>query len=256
MKDAPRYVILSDLHIPDHDEKSLALVMRFIADFKPDFIYLLGDQVNFTKISKYEQDPRYHVDLADEIKQAKKFLAEITKVGKRANRNVQFVWFDGNHEARLVHWLNKNAANLAELEVDDMPLVSIQNLLELKKLGIRYVAYPEVDVQYEVAFTHGQTIRSKSGYTGHANMEKYGRSGFSGHTHRMSFTSKTQMGKTKWWIETGCLCNLAPTPSYTNYPDWMQGFAIAEYDPETEQLYGAQIPIVDHSFRFNGKTYK
>lgn len=251
-----RYLFLPDLHIPDQDKEAVALVLRFIEDFKPHVIYLIGDQVNFTSMSKFDPDPHYHSEVVDEIGEVKGFLSDLMVVAKRANKNISVVWFDGNHEQRLLKYLGRNAASLADLNIDDEFLVSIPHILGLKKLGIIYIPYGEVVELHGVTITHGMLARCKSGYTGQASIDKYGTSGISGHSHRISFTTRTRLGKTVWWIEAGCLCKLSPTPAYTTYPDWSQGFAVAVYDAKAQQLYGTQIPIMEHSFRFNKKTYK
>jgi hypothetical protein len=152
-------------------------------------------------------------------------------------------------------FLNKNASQIATLTCDDELLISVPHILELKKFGIKWVPYYKIIHEHNVAFLHGQTVRVKSGFSAHANIDKFGFSGFSGHSHKLCLVTRTQSGNTKFWIETGCLCNLTPTPTYAIHPDWTQGFAIAEYNYETHQFYPQIVPIVNHSFMYEGKLF-
>ena len=42
-----RIVVLSDPQIPYHDKKSMGAVYRFLADYQPDEIASVGDDVDF-----------------------------------------------------------------------------------------------------------------------------------------------------------------------------------------------------------------
>lgn len=250
-----RYLILSDFHVPDHDIKIFDLILRFISFYQPDFIDILGDFVNFTKISKYDQDPYYKTDLADEIEEGRGILREIVKTAHNANPKVEITWVEGNHEQRLTKFLGKNASQLAGLTSDEEFIVSVPHLFECKKLGVKWVNSDRIIQRHGVSFFHGLSVRVKSGFSAHANIDKFGTSGFTGHTHRMALVTRTQLGSTKFWVETGCLCNKITTPTYVVSPDWTQGFAVAEYNHETRQFYPQVIPIINNSFVFNQKLF-
>lgn len=248
-KNREKFLIISDLHVPDQDIKTLALIYKFISFYQPDHIDLLGDFINFTKASKFDQDPYYKTDLADEIEEGRGVLREIAKVSGKAD----ITWFEGNHEVRLTKYLGRNASALANLTSDEEFVISIPHLFELKKLGIKWVRGDKIVQRHGITFFHGQAIRIKSGFSAHANIDKFGTSGFTGHTHRLAHITRTQSRNTKFWIETGCLCNPSPTPSYTVSPDWCQGFATAEYIDG--QWYPQIVPIINHSFMYEGKLF-
>jgi hypothetical protein len=254
-KKRERYMVISDLHVPDYDIKTLPLIYKFINFYKPDFIDILGDFINFTKISKFDQDPYYKTDLADEIKEAQGVLKQLVDTSKKANKDVEISLHEGNHEARVAKYLAKNAIQLADLTLDDEYIISVPHLLELRKLGVKWFPQERVVVRHNTVFTHGTNTRIKSGFAAHANIDKFGLSGFSGHSHKLCLVTRTQSGNTKFWIETGCLCNLSPNPAFVIHPDWTQGFAVAEYRFETHQFYPQIVPIVNHSFMYEGKLF-
>jgi hypothetical protein len=249
-------LIISDLHVPDQDYKTYKLVLKFIDFYKPDYLDLLGDLVNFTKISKYDQDPYYDTELSDEICDAREVVQELTERARKANSKVEIAYYEGNHEARMHKYLGKHAKQLADLVSDDEYIISVPHLLELKKRKIKWIPAHQIITWHGVSLFHGHSIRVKSGYGAHANIDKFGTSGFTGHSHKLAHVTKTQRGSTKFWIETGCLCNLTPTPHYALSPDWCQGFATAEYDPILRKVFPKLVPIVDHSFIYNDTLFK
>ena len=250
-----RYMIISDVHVPDYDIKTVSLIYKFISYYKPDYLDILGDFINFTKISKFDQDVYYKTDLADEIEEARGVLRQLVNTAREANSEVQITYFEGNHEERLAKYLGRNAAQLADLTSDDEYIISVPHLLELKKNGVRWAPQDRLVIRHNAVFTHGTLLRIKSGFAAHANIDKFGYSGFSGHSHKLSLVTRTQSGNTKFWVETGCLCNATPTPSYVINPDWTQGFAVAEYLFDTHQFYPQIVPIVNHSFMYEGKLF-
>ena len=249
-----KYLILSDLHIPDQNIKILDLMYEFIAYYKPDSLLLLGDFLNFTKISSYAQDPLYTQNLSDEILTGGKILKKLSEVARKANKDCEVIYFQGNHEDRLGRYLASNADQLASLTEDDEYLISVPHLLGLKELNIKYIPYYKALTRHNVVFTHGHLCRSKAGYTAHGNIDKFGISGFSGHTHKLAHIAKTQGDITKFWIETGCLCNLKPTPRYTAFPDWANGFATCTFN--NGKAYPQAVPIIKDSFIYDGKMFR
>ena len=257
MKDKKRekYLCIPDAHIPDHDIKTTSLLLDFIPFYQPDHIFIMGDFMNFTKVSKYDQDPYYNTDLADEIEEGRGVLRDIVSRARKANPDVEMAYLQGNHEARLEKFLGRNAHQLAKLTSDDEYVVSVPHLMELKKLGIKWIPEQRTLEQHNTIFIHGITVRSKGGFSAQANLDKFGSSVVSVHTHRLALVTRTQMGVTKFSIEGGCICSLKPTPSYVVHPDWTQGFSTLTYDHETRQFYPQIIPIINHSFMYEGKLF-
>lgn len=251
-----KHIFLSDTQVPDQNERAIDAVFKFIADYKPDYIHLVGDIVSFDKVSAYTPDPRRHASLESEIEQTKKFLDSLCYHARKYNKKVIIQWFGGNHEQRLIKYLYKNASSLANIidEEDNDYIISIPHIFELKKRGIKWIEYEAEYTLHGLCIEHGDTVRQKSGHTAHAMLMKRQRSGISGHTHRLAEIWETHSGKESFWIENGCLCNFKFHSPYTRYVDWQNGLTIATYDGK--KWWPQLIPIIDNEFMVNGKVYK
>ncbi len=243
------HLVLSDFHIPDHNQHLLEPLYRFIKDLKPDKLHILGDFVNFTEASKYDPDPYYHKSLSDEIDIATKILAKFCRMLPN-----KILWFEGNHCRRLLKYLSRNAIALADLNIEGEKVVSIPHLFGLRELGVKYLGWDANHTEHGVLFEHGSIVRVKAGYTAQAMIDRRGMSGIVGHTHRLSLITRTQFGHNKFWIENGCLCDLNPTPRYANMPDWTNGFSVITF--VNGKPYPQIVPIFNNSFYYNGKRYK
>lgn len=253
-----RHVFVSDHQIPDHDEKTVKAVNKFIKDFAPDKLHIVGDFLNFTRVAKYDQDPYYHKNMADEIRIGREVLAKLVGVTRGANPDAEVIWYEGNHEERLTKYLGRNASALAEITDQDGEIInSIPHIFNLKELGIQWV--PSMRRHTEsggVEVEHGDIARSKGGYTAHGMLEKRGRSGFSGHTHRLAMVMKTHVDEQKFWIETGSMCKRDFESPYTRSPDWQQGFAVGIYSEQDKTFYPTPVPVFNNTFAFGGKVYR
>lgn len=233
-----RNLIISDLHVPDQNIKALELIYRFIKQYKPTTLHILGDFLNFPTLSAWPQDPHYHVSLSDEISEGHQILSKLVKLA-----NCEVLWYEGNHENRLLRYLSRNAAQLALLEIEGEQVVSIPHLFKLRELGVKYI---ENEFRDGVLYHHGQLCRAKSGYTAHGNMEKSGVSVLSGHVHRLALVFKSLYDRTLFGMETGCLCNKMPTPYYgTMVKDWSLGFATI--DVIGSDVFPRIYPIINNS---------
>lgn len=257
MSNLERHMFTSDYHCPDQNEKAIHALCAFIREFRPNFFHINGDFVNFSSVSKYDQDPHFVTGLRSEVKACRELLDRIVKVVRSSNPKVKIYWEEGNHETRLIKYLLRNASQLANLEIDDEDIVSIPHIFKLKKLGITWIpAGVKLHIQKELIVEHGDKVKKRAGDTAKFMLDDRNVSGVSGHTHRLAVHYRKTYRKLDFWIETGCLCNLHPTPSYVASPDWQNGFAIGIYDPSTKIMHPMAIPILNDTFMYGGKLYQ
>lgn len=252
-----RHLFVSDFQIPEHDEKAINAVLSFFPDFKPDYIHFVGDILDLTRLSKYEQDVYDRRSLKEEITVARAILECFMRIARKHNPKVKANLYEGNHERRMLHYLGRRANDLADLEDDGELILSLPYLLRLKDSGITWIPYfKEHAIRGNYLVEHGDIARSHASYTAKAMLEKRGRSGFSGHTHRLGIHYKTQSGKTRFWVETGSLCKLNFSYPYRKGNDWQQGFAIGIYNTESKEMHPSIIPMFNSEFIVNHKLYR
>ena len=227
-----RHLICSDFHVPDHDRELIKKLLKFIDEYRPDHFHLLGDFMNFTKVSKYDQDPYYNETLANEIDAGNALLDKLVSTLKKANKKCTVTWYFGNHDDRLTHYLARNAQQLADLHLGDQYIISIPYLFKLQERGIKWHGYKQTVPIGNALLTHGDIVGGKGGMTAQKSIDKYGRSGFSGHVHRLAQVYRRRLDRCDFWIETGCMCNLQPTPAYLQNPDWQQAWVTCEVDSQ------------------------
>jgi hypothetical protein len=92
---AKRVLVLSDIHIPYHDEKALDAALKAGDAVNPDVVLLNGDMVDFHGISRYQSDPRKR-SLKVEIDSMRQFLGHLRARFKKA----RILFKLGNHEER------------------------------------------------------------------------------------------------------------------------------------------------------------
>lgn len=225
-----RILLTSDWHAPNLDFgafewfiERLRLLRRSLSS-----IYLVGDIIDFKAISFYLKHPdsASPSSLRTELTVAERALARVRQV---VGKNLPIYYIMGNHETRLYRYLYQNAPPLAGLSQ-----VSIQYLLNLKEhrvVVLPYLAVYLVRGGSSFVITHGQFARKNPGASALAEMQKWGESGASGHTHRASKIAYTYPdGRTLFWVEIGCLC--APDKDYAPTPNWQHAFAILEWNGE------------------------
>ncbi len=235
-------ILLGDTHHPFHDKQTIRLVLKFLKDWEPDNIFLMGDIVDCYAISRFDKNPKRANRLESEFRQAHKFLKDL-----RDNApNSEITFLEGNHEARFVKYLWRKAPELASFKS-----LTIPELLNLDELDIIYKEYGEGIDYGHIYLTHGDLVSKHSGWTAKAHYEKHGGSGACGHSHRGGTYYKTKRGDTKVWAETFCLCDFDAAREYVKNPDWCQGFSLV-YSIR-DRFFFQQVPIVDRRFVVDGK---
>ena len=255
--DLERHLFIPDLHIPDHNKKAVEAVLNFIPDFRPTHIHILGDVMDFQRASDFLILDQNAPSLGQEIKATRAFLYDFMGRVNDLTIKPEVFWYQGNHEKRLEKFLAKGGNVLSDIENEiGEQLVSIPNIFGLEKLGIKFIKDYEMGKIGEAVVQHGKKVSQKSGYTANAQIDQFGRTGISGHTHRFAIITKSYSDEVKWWIEAGSLCNLEPSSHYVVKPNWANGFAVAIFDKKNNVLYPAPILIQNNSFWFGEKIYR
>lgn len=251
-----RALLYGDSQFPFQDDGALSIVQQISRDLQPDVIVHMGDIVDCYSISDYDRDPHRSFTLQDEINMARVHLGQMRVTNPRA----QFHLYEGNHEdrfRRLLWRLKGTATELLSLNVIQREL-TWPRLLGLDQLGVAFYPYngrqAGTPVLPKFSIVHGNLVRKFSAYSARGQMEKYGRSGASGHTHRLGVHYHQNHSGNYCWFETGCTCKT--DAEYTQNPDWQQGCVVATFDPETGAFSPEPIYIHNALAVWRGNIYR
>jgi predicted phosphodiesterase len=241
--DIHKVVFLGDVHAPYHDPVAMGLVFDFLRWFKPDFVYLIGDWIDFYQLSRFDKDPQRILGLQDEIDQCRELMAKT----REACPNAWLYFREGNHEHRLTRYL------CAHPEIASLRSLQLPVLLDFQQLEIDYCPYNGDLDHYGFLVEHGDVARKHSGYTAKAMLDKRGISGITGHTHRLGAHYVTDAAGDKVWYENGCLCHT--NPEYIlGRPNWQQGFSVLHNWDDRFQV--EQICMHNHRIFYNGYLWE
>lgn len=215
-----KIVVMSDLHIPYHDDVAVQAAVNHALEIKPDTIILNGDIGDFYAISRHDKDPRRV--LADELDAIRQFLYWL----RGCFPDARIIYKIGNHEDRMERFLVKNAPVLLGVSDFEIPV-----LLRFDELKIEHVPSLQLIRAGKLPIYHGHEL--PQGISSPVNpargmFMRVGESLMCGHWHRVSeHTESTGLNKkyiTTWSL--GCLCNLSPDYCITNR--WGHGMAFVE----------------------------
>jgi hypothetical protein len=241
-----------DVHFPFQDDAALNVLYQVTADLCPDEVNCHGDLADCYSISKYEKDPQHRIELQDELRQVAEHLGIMAAISPFAKRR----WLLGNHEDRLRRLIWDLAQSLPAQQLVRLPNVWEQ--LEWGRLVGADSAGWEIHtgkvVQFDkLVLKHGDVVRQQSAYSARAELERYQKSGISGHTHRRGVYEKRDLNGAHAWWEHGCLCDL--NPSYVSDPNWQQGFLVVTWSADRSSYGVEEVRIHDGTAIFRGKTY-
>jgi len=243
-----RYLAFGDHQIPDLDYTALNTVFKVNEFYKATHMDIMGDIINATTVSSYGIPAEYGITLQDEIDEAREVLDETVSKAREANPDVKIRLLEGNHEYRLTKYLDKHAREIAGLrETNGDKTINLPRLLGVDDLDIEWIPYwKDEKIVKRANVLHGNIVRAKSGYTGHAYLDRYGDTTVAGHTHRLALISRTVGGETKFGVETGSLCKREMKVPYMRprQSDWQQGFALVGIDKKNV-LYPSAVPILN-----------
>lgn len=245
----------SDTHFPFQDEAALNVVMGIVQDVQPDVVIHGGDLVDAWQISRFDKDPARQDSLQDNIDEARAHLHQMARIAPQARR----VILEGNHENRLTRTicgLDGVQRELAKLRAFQEAM-TWPVLLGLDDIGWEWIpdkVQSKTPILPKLITKHGSLVRKSAGMTARGEWERYGRSGISGHTHRLSAWHHRDANGVATWVEGGCTCKLEA--EYGSDFDWQQGCVVLTWTADHRLLDVEPVSIRDGTALYRGIEYQ
>jgi predicted phosphodiesterase len=233
-------LLLSDIHVPYHDEQAIDAALAWGKDHHINTIILTGDFMDFFRLSRFTQSV-HEPDLAYELESGYEMMYYI------ANRfpKAKIYFLPGNHEFRLEMYLQNKAPELLAAEPG---LSNLDFYLKFADFGVSYLNNSQLIQAGKLFIGHGSEFHGGAGGVNPSRTFtlRTGGNFIAGHFHRTSEDSSTHIdGSVKGCWSMGCLCGL--WPDYSKYNKWNHGFAhVRTNDDCTFKVFNARI--------FNGKV--
>jgi len=218
-------LILNDIHLPYHSVSALNAAIDFGKKYKPDFIFINGDLVDFHSISFFMRDPRKK-RFSEELNMAKEFLEKLKSIFK-----CKIYFKFGNHEFRYESFLFQKAHELKGVEEFEL-----KNLFRSRVPDLEIIGDKNIVMMNGLPFIHGHEfgrglfspVNSARGLFLQAK-----HSCVKGDSHTVSkHVEKDILGKIMITHSVGCLCGL--TPLWLPLNKWSHGFATIDLIGDNE----------------------
>lgn len=218
IKDVKDVLLMSDLHIKFQDNRAIYAALNHSDKF--DTILINGDAFDFGKGSKFLSNPSMP-EIKDEIAVGKEFFAYLRK--KYPKKRI--IFYAGNHDVRLKHYVWRHAPALFGLEQ-----ISLESLLELKLHGIEFIDNGGGWKIGKLHGIHGNEARISGGINAARNvLIRSFDNVIMGHVHRTSSSPMRNLSGDMFMSWTvGCLCDLYPSYQ-SRCGTWNWGFAELEF---------------------------
>jgi hypothetical protein len=248
-------LVLTDTHVPYQDEAALQVIRGLVSDVRPRVILHLGDLLDCFTISRFTKDRSHILNLQDEIDAARCILHQFSQLAPDADKYL----LEGNHEARLDELLNTLPGTAKELMAlrDIRAAATWPSLLRTDEIGWEFVpvkGQAHRAILPRIIAKHGNVVRKHSGMSGKGEWEKYGKSGLSGHVHRLGqFYARDHNGN-HTWTECGCTCRL--DPPYMEDPDWAHAVVLVHFTPDGSRFSVEPVYIESGRALFGRTEYR
>lgn len=202
--DAGQWLVLSDVHIPHHDNDTVRLALEEAKRRRVVGVLLNGDILDSAQISSHERHASA-IKYRDEIQMGIDFLTHIRAKFPKA----RIVFKEGNHESRLDRYIINRADALEGLDGINLP-----SFLKMDDLGVEYVSGSVIRLG-KLNVIHGHEYRGGGGVNPARWLYLQAHDcGLCGHFHRTSEHHERDItGYNVATFASGCACNL--------FPHWM-----------------------------------
>ena len=262
---------------PFHDEDAMDVALQVIGldhGHPVDQIINLGDFLDLPMYGTYEQEAVFAHTAQLAIDRGHLFLAEQRA---EAGADARIILLEGNHDKRLMRFINTNAAAAFGLKVankpDSWPVNSLQNLLRCDELGVEFIdGYPAAAhwINKRLRAMHGDRANSSGSTAAQYANSNPNISTLFGHTHRMEQQSKTVFDRDQSIksvsFSPGCLCRVdGAVPSVKGgvdvkgqalqyFENWQQGVSVIFFkDGDDDSFHFDQVHIHKGKTMYRGQ---
>jgi hypothetical protein len=229
--------------------QGVALACAYIEDYRPSLLILGGDIIDFyTASTKFKRTGSAERFVVDEITICiAEVLEPLVKAARKYNKQCKIVFVEGNHEYRIKRYIAYQAPVL-----ENFPGLSIEEALQMPRLGIKYVNSRAGNGIYRV----NKSLTAMHGTRHGANPAKltyddWGSSAIIGHAHKeASFRKNWGCGdRDDIVMASGCLCK---APDFADVDQYTRGFISGWYEPEGSAFHLEHVRIAgnDHTDMF------
>lgn len=214
-----KWLVMSDLHIPYHDEDAIEQAIDYGFKNGIDNVILLGDVCDFFAVSRWLKDPEER-NLSRELMLTRQMLGYI----RQQIPNGRIVYKEGNHEERWSAYMYTKAPEICGVTEFEM-----RNLLEFSKWGIEHCESRRmIKAGKHLTLIHGhEKFGGSSVNPARGLFNQLGVCAIMGHHHQSSgHSQKNADDKFLACWSLGCLCDLKP--DYAPINKWNHGFGILQ----------------------------
>lgn len=233
-------IFVSDTQAPYHKNSCIALYCEFAKRYKPDQVILGGDMIDLYSLSRFPKVGRKFDYVTDELHVAEKEV--ITPILK-ASPKAEFIWLQGNHEARLQRIIAEHFHALT-----GFPGLSIQEAFRMEKRKIQWIQ-GKGNTENGIYAVNRRLLTMHGKKTGinaaKATAERYGEGCvIQGHVHKRQMYSRTTgSGSHIQGIASPCMCEDPDFGDGLN--DYTRGFVT--YQWKGDYQYQVQFQDMDAS---------
>ena len=240
------YLVIGDVHVPEHNMVAVKSILHLMDDVKFDGFINLGDFMDLGCISHWNKSKRL---TSEGMKLKEDYIignAILDEFDKRLPKNCDKHYLFGNHE----DWYNQFIEYNPMLE----GMLDPYNELHLEDRGYNVIKVYNNSLKIgQLTFKHGQ-------YTGMHYVKKHLDMSHTnvmfGHLHsaRMRFESSDCKELSLAGYCLGCLCDMAPSYMKNMPNKWTHGFAVVHFFENGD--FDVDLKRIVHGkFVYNGKVY-
>jgi hypothetical protein len=246
-----------------HDRAAMSIVLQIANRVQPDELVILGDWLDLASWSlKFLRSPEFAQTTNPALAEGAWWLSHLRQTCDVAH------FLEGNHEKRVQDSVITHLEEAYDLtkqgNIDDIPLLSMSNLLGLQEMDYKICApYPhgEVWLNDNIRIAHGEVVRGESGATTSAVVKTAMTTEIFGHIHRVELATKTKHHRGSAYpihaFSPGCLCRLdSSVPAAKSRNNWQHGCGVVHYDSDSNWHSITPISIHAGMAAYNGEMFK
>lgn len=249
-------VHFGDVHYPHQDDRCLSILHQIIQLTDPTVVVDHGDTLDAEQLGRWAKDPHRRVSLAEEIRMGAEHFGKISALARPGAR---LVWLEGNHEDRLRRTIWDLADRRAAGELLTLPKVSdaLQwgSLLGLDSLSWEQVPYQATHDKSNFMLLFDRIVCKHGASTGahpaQAEFKKYGKSGISGHTHKMASHHHRDWNGQLRWTCLGLMGRIRE--DYVDHAAWQQSLAVVTWSKDKSRWGMEHVQIIEGQCHFRGQ---